>query len=467
MNDTDKTKEQLISESAELRRKLAACEQEAAELDRTREALRESEKKFRLISESINEVFWMADASINRMIYISPGYEVIWGRSRQSLYENPRSFLEAIHPEDRERVIAELAVQQRGEPFDHEYRIVPATGGVRWIWDRGFPVRDETGKISVYVGVASDITRYRQAEEALNESEERFRLFLEYCPVHVFFKDENVRAIQLSRNFEQLLGRPLDELLGKTMGELFPSNLARSMDEDDRRVLQGGKPMEIEEEFNGRTYSTLKFPILHQAKPRFLAGFTVDITERKRMEQQLRDSVASYRILFEASNDAIFIVDPAGTFIDANQTAYERLGYTREEFLAIPLAELDPPAFSARVPERMKEIETNGYAIFESAHLKKDGSPMPVEVSTRLIEYRGKKAFLSVVRDITGRKDAEAKIKLLSGFLPICSSCKKIRDDRGNWHQLESYIRDHSEAEFSHGICPDCTAKLYPGLLKK
>jgi hypothetical protein len=92
---------------------------------------------------------------------------------------------------------------------------------------------------------------------------------------------------------------------------------------------------------------------------------------------------------------------------------------------------------------------------------------MPVEVSTRLIEFRDRKAFLAVVRDITSRKDAEAKIKLLSGFLPICASCKKIRDDKGNWQQLESYIRDHSEAEFSHGLCPDCVKKLYPGLLKK
>lgn len=67
----------------------------------------------------------------------------------------------------------------------------------------------------------------------------------------------------------------------------------------------------------------------------------------------------------------------------------------------------------------------------------------------------------------TALKKAQAEIKILSGFLPICSSCKKIRDDKGNWKQLESYIKEHSEAEFSHGICPDCYEKLYSKYSKK
>lgn len=132
--------------------------------------------------------------------------------------------------------------------------------------------------------------------------------------------------------------------------------------------------------------------------------------------------------------------------------------------MAITIAELDQPAFAPKIPERIKDIKEDGSAIFESAHLRKDGSIMPIEVSAKLMEYKGKQVLLSVVRDITKRKEAEEKIKLLSGFLPICASCKKIRDDAGYWHQIESYIRDHSEAEFSHGICPDCIKKLFPDI---
>ncbi len=65
---------------------------------------------------------------------------------------------------------------------------------------------------------------------------------------------------------------------------------------------------------------------------------------------------------------------------------------------------------------------------------------------------------------IADLREALAKVRMLSGFLPICANCKKIRDDKGYWNQIESYIRDHSEAEFSHGICPECAKKLYPGM---
>ncbi|MDI7260282.1 MAG: PAS domain S-box protein [Thermodesulfobacteriota bacterium] len=111
-------------------------------------------------------------------------------------------------------------------------------------------------------------------------------------------------------------------------------------------------------------------------------------------------------------------------------------------------------------------------------HQRKDGTTFPVETSIRVIEVEGKKFYQSIVRDITERKRAEqerekliqelqealTKVKKLSGLLPICASCKKIRDDKGYWNQIEGYIRDHSEAEFSHGICPDCARKLYPEL---
>ncbi len=128
-------------------------------------ALRESEQRFRIIAETITEVFWMADPQIRRMIYISPAYERAWGRSLESLYENPRSFIDAIHEEDRERVLGLLQVQKTGQPFDHEYRIVRPDGTIRWIWDRGFPVPDKTRRITRYVGVARDITERKRAEQ--------------------------------------------------------------------------------------------------------------------------------------------------------------------------------------------------------------------------------------------------------------------------------------------------------------
>jgi PAS domain S-box-containing protein len=139
---------------------------------RAEEALRESEERFRLIAETITEVFWTADPDIRTMLYISPGYERVWGRSLASLQKNPRSFLESIHPQDRERVLADLSAQKTGQPFDHEYRIIQPDGTIRWVWDRGFPARDETGRVTRYVGVAQDISEQKRAEAELQKAKE-------------------------------------------------------------------------------------------------------------------------------------------------------------------------------------------------------------------------------------------------------------------------------------------------------
>lgn len=141
-------------------------------------ALKESEERFRLITESIAEVFWMSDISNQKIFYVSPAYERLWGRPARELYENPSSFLEAIHPDDRRDVVAEFAVQANGQTFDYEYRIVWPDGSIRWIRDRGFPIRDETGTVNRYVGVAQDITERKLAEKLLQESERRLGLAL-------------------------------------------------------------------------------------------------------------------------------------------------------------------------------------------------------------------------------------------------------------------------------------------------
>jgi PAS domain S-box-containing protein len=130
-------------------------------------ALRESEERFRQIAEHIQEVFWMADAEFIQTIYISPGYERVWGRTAESLYGDPKSFLDALHPEDRPRVIAALAAKRNRGGYCEQYRIIRPGGELRWIRDRAFPVHNEAGEVYRIVGLAEDITERQQAEEKL------------------------------------------------------------------------------------------------------------------------------------------------------------------------------------------------------------------------------------------------------------------------------------------------------------
>lgn len=134
------------------------------------QALHENEERLRQMAENIEEVFWMSNPGKNRMIYISPAYETIWGRSCADLYKHPTSWMEAVHHEDRGRIRrAALEKQVRGE-YDEEYRIVRGDGAIRWIRDRAFPIRNERGEIYRIAGVAADITAYKEAEKAINDA---------------------------------------------------------------------------------------------------------------------------------------------------------------------------------------------------------------------------------------------------------------------------------------------------------
>ena len=134
-------------------------------------AMRQSEERFRQVVENIQEVFWMVDGKEGHMLYISPGYEKIWGRSCEALYQSPAAWFEAIHPDDRERVPQQFPTNENFHEYDEAYRIVRPDGSVRWIHDRAFPIRDAYGNVYRIAGVAEDITERRQIEERLRQSQ--------------------------------------------------------------------------------------------------------------------------------------------------------------------------------------------------------------------------------------------------------------------------------------------------------
>ena len=143
--------------------------QDVTEHRKAEEELRWSEERFRQVTESISEVFWMTSIDKSEMLYVSPAYWEIWGNSPKKLYENPRAWLDAIHPEDRERVIAAFPKQASGE-YDLEYRILRPDGSTRWIRDRAFPIRNAAGAVYRIAGIAEDITQRKKAEEALQKA---------------------------------------------------------------------------------------------------------------------------------------------------------------------------------------------------------------------------------------------------------------------------------------------------------
>jgi len=142
---------------------------EITERERVEGELRSSEERFRQLAENIDKIFWMIEPDSNQLLYVSPHYETVWGRTCQSLYDRPDSFLEAVHPDDRERVAAAFRRVQEG--CDEDYRIVWPNGSQRWINMRAFPIADQTGKVYRVAGIAKDITDERRSQAALIQAE--------------------------------------------------------------------------------------------------------------------------------------------------------------------------------------------------------------------------------------------------------------------------------------------------------
>jgi PAS domain S-box-containing protein len=129
--------------------------------------LRESEERLRELAENVREVFWVAEPGFSRYLYVSPAYEAIWGRSVQGLYEDPGSYVESVHPEDRNTLQAALQTLDDGKELAHEYRIIRPDGEVRWLRSRGFPVPNQRGETYRFVGVTEDITDRKEQERTL------------------------------------------------------------------------------------------------------------------------------------------------------------------------------------------------------------------------------------------------------------------------------------------------------------
>ena len=197
-------------------------------------------------------------------------------------------------------------------------------------------------------------------------------------------------------------------------------------------------------------------------------------------QEFLGENLERYRVLAETTRDIIlFVRRDDGRILEANKAAIAAYGYTHDELLEMNIRELRSPEEFSEMEEQIKQADA-GWIMFEARHIRKDGSLFPVEVNSSGTTIKEERLLCSVVRDITKRKQDEeereklflelkeslANVKTLSGMLPICASCKKIRDDKGYWKQVESYVSEHTEAVFSHGICPECAKKAYEELEK-
>jgi PAS domain S-box-containing protein len=271
-------------------------------------ALRESEEKFRQVVENIQEVFWIASPDSILTTYVSPAYEKIWGRSCESLYNQPQSWLDAVHPEDRDRVRAKLEQQLRGEATDVEYRILRTDGSVRWIWDRGFVVKNELGEVDRFGGIAADITDRHQAEKELRHSEERFRFLAESIPQQVWIAGASGQLNYVNRRVVDYFGYTSEQLLGWGWQRgIHSEDLPRCLDSWLHSLLTGD-PYEVEFRLHRVADDSYRWHLGRAVPLRDGCGGIVswfgtntDIHDRKQAEEELRIKELRLRVALNAA----------------------------------------------------------------------------------------------------------------------------------------------------------------------
>jgi PAS domain S-box-containing protein len=386
---------------------------------RAEEAARRSEKELRDVIETVPAMLWssLPDGSLD---FINHRWQEFTGLAAgDALGWNWEA---VVHPEDHGRFVADWrAALAAGQPIESEVRVRPANGEYRWLLVRNVPLRDELGKIVKWYGTSIDIHERKRAEEALHRSEAYLAEAQKLTHTGSYAYDGRTNTFPYWSEehfriwgFDPQQGPPDGETLlqrvhpedREMVRELSVKAMRERLDyiAEYRIVLPDGTVKYIEA--IGHHVST------ERGGPILVIGTHIDVTERKRAQEALRESETRFRTFVDHAGDALFVYDlEQQTVVDVNRSACESLGYTRQELIGqTPLAfHLD--SYQAEM-ESVAERAAAGETVFDTHwHRRRDGTVFPVEVHTSLISYDGRRFLLMVARDITDRLRAEEAVR--------------------------------------------------------
>ncbi|MHC4497858.1 MAG: PAS domain S-box protein, partial [Planctomycetota bacterium] len=394
--------------------KIIAVAKDITERKQVEEARQESELRFRQLVENVREVFWMENAEGTELLYVSPAYEQIWGRSCQEFYENPKVWLEAIHPDDRQRVEDAFSKRRNDGTYSEEFRIVRPDGSVRWIWDRGVLIHDDSGNLYRVAGIAEDITERARAEEALKESEEKYRMLIENTDAVINFFDAEGRFVFLNSQSAKNLGKKVKDIIGKSIYDVFPEVADFHM-QSFTKIMNERKGALFEDLFElpdeKRWFSSNLQPVIDkEGNVRGVQIVSYDITERKQAEEQLRSSEEKYRVLFEGHAEPVTILDRDGIVLMVNSAGARNIGMSQEESVGKSIFEV-LPSIDDSLHEVYQQVIDTGISVTREDFLElPSGHRWFWSVHQPVSDINGTRYGVQIISyDITERKRAEAE----------------------------------------------------------
>lgn len=423
------------------------------EREQIEQALRKSEARLRAVIEDQTELICRFQPD-GRLTFVNEAYCRYFGKTRAELLDH--SFMPLVPPEDQAAITAQAAKLAPATPVvNYEHRIILPGGEVRWQQWTDRALYDADGELVEFQSVGRDITERKQIEEALRRSEERYRTLIENQGEGLGLVDVQENFVFANPSADRLFGVPAGGLIGHNLSEFVNAEEFRKIEvQTTLRQLGQQSTYELDlrrpdgracsllvtavPQFNDRgefmgTFGVfrditdrkqaeaeikrLNFELEQRVLDRTMELETLnealqeDIRQRQRIEEMLRRSEHRYRTLFENAGDSIFILSLDGKILEVNQVACERLGYAYFELLTMDAATIHAPQFAPGILRRIEQVRHLGSLSFESAHVRRDGTIIPIELNNRMVEYAGAPAILSIARDITERKHAENRLR--------------------------------------------------------
>jgi len=392
--------------------------QDITERAAAEEELKRQQEIFKLLVETIEEVFWIHDLKKDKLLYISPKYREVYGRSTNSLYHNPGSFLKAVHPDDLDFVKKEYRKIEKGKGLDLEYRVRTQEGEEKLIWSRSFVLLDERNKASLSIGTALDITERKKTQQ-----EKAFlAAIVENVDDHAVIKNTSLKIIASNQaNIKASGFKSPNQLIGKTDLEIYGDlQHVRQYVEDDRKALKlkKGETLVNDQVFvypDGKKIHSLvkKFPIYDEKNHLIaVASISRDVTDYKNTLEDLYKSEEKYRLLINNQGEGIGKVDEADKFLFANPKAEEIFGVTPGKLEGRYLSEFVDDSGQKTLDVQTERRRAGNKDRYEMEIRQETGEKRQILVTaTPLYEDGEFKGTFAVFRDITERRLVEKSLR--------------------------------------------------------
>jgi PAS domain S-box-containing protein len=413
-----------VRRRAEQELRQARDELEAKVVERTAN-LQRSESYLAETQKLTHTGSWAWDARSQRVLYCSEEMFRIYGLDPRADLPTRKNFRQRVHPEDRKRTDERFVrvVNEKVDSFD-EYRVLLPDGTVKHVISSGHPVLDGNGEFIAFIGTATDVTERKRAEEALRERDAKIRRLVDSNIIGIFFSGLEGRVLEANDAFLHLVGQDRDDLVSGRIRwtDLTPPEWHKR----DRRALA-----ELSSNTIARPYEKEFFRKDGSRVPVLIGGalfeeggdegvaFVLDLTERKRAEEAVRESEAKSRRLVDSNIIGIFIWDFDGRILEANDEFLRMVCYDREDLASarIRWADLTPPDWRDRNNARIEQQKGSGrFEPFEKEFTRKDGSRVPILIGGATFEEGGNQG-VAFVLDLTERKRAEQALVRSEAYL--------------------------------------------------